>query len=132
MIDPEQLLEQSLKFGAEAAEVYVSSSISHPVSFEANRLKQIESIDAAGVGLRIWKDGRMGLATAYGAVEPEEIVNQAIALSELSEPEKVLLRDSTVADYSRLSGQAIEVAQMIEHGKQAIAQVLSKYPAAKL
>ena len=128
MIDPEQLLEQSLKSGAEAAEVYVSSSISHPVSFEANRLKQIESIDAAGVGLRIWKEGRMGLATAYGAVEPEEIVNQAIALSGLSEPEEVLLRNSTVADYSRLSGQAIEIAQMIEHGQQAIAQVLSKYP----
>lgn len=128
MIDPEQLLEQSLKSGVEAAEVYVSSSISHPVSFEANRLKQIESIDAAGVGLRIWKDGRMGLATAYGAVEPEEVVSQAIALSSLSEPEEVLLREKTIAAYPRCYGLEIEVAQMIDHGQQAIAQVLSKYP----
>jgi PmbA protein len=128
MIDPEQLLEQSLKSGAEAAEVYISSSISHPVSFEANRLKQIESIDAAGVGLRIWKNGRMGLATAYGAVEVPEIVNQAIALSSLSEPEEVLLRKKTIADYPPVCGQAIEVAQMIDHGQEAIAQILSKYP----
>ena len=67
-INPEQLLELALKSGTEAAEVYASSSVSRPVFFEANRLKQLESIDSEGVGLRIWKDGKVGLAIAYGAV----------------------------------------------------------------
>ncbi len=85
-IEPEQLLEIALKSGANAAEVYASSSVSRPVFFEANRLKQLESIDSEGVGLRIWKDNRVGLAIAYGAVEPESLVQQAIALSALNEP----------------------------------------------
>lgn len=51
-IDSEQLLELALKSGAEAAEVYASSSVSRPVFFEANRLKQLESIDSEGVGVR--------------------------------------------------------------------------------
>ena len=65
-IDPEQLLELALKSGSEAAEVYASSSVSRPVFFEANRLKQLENIDSEGVGLRILKDSRVVLAIAYG------------------------------------------------------------------
>ena len=79
-INPEQLLELALKSGAEAAEVYASNSISRPVFFEANRLKQLESVDSEGVGLRVWQGGRVGLAIAYGAVEPKDLVEQAIAL----------------------------------------------------
>ncbi len=129
-IEPEQLLEIALKSGAEAAEVYASSSVSRPVFFEANRLKQLESIDSEGVGLRIWKDNRVGLAIAYGAVEPESLVQQAIALSALNEPEEILLRDSTISDYPKLYGQEVSVEQMIDWGKQAIAQVLEPYPEA--
>ena len=127
-INPEQLLELALKSGTEAAEVYASSSISRPVFFEANRLKQLESIDSEGVGLRVWKDGKVGLAIAYGAVEPSDLVQQAIALSALNEPEEILLRDSTVTDYHKLHGQEVNVEQMIDWGKQAIAQVLENHP----
>ncbi len=129
-INPEQLLELALKSGTEAAEVYSSSSVSRPVFFEANRLKQLESIDSEGVGLRIWKDGRVGLAIAYGSVELEDLVQQAIALSALNEPEEILLRASTVADYPKLYGQEVSVEQMIDCGKQAISQVLDHYPEA--
>jgi PmbA protein len=38
----EQLLELATKAGAEAAEVLESQSLSRPVFFEANRLKQLE------------------------------------------------------------------------------------------
>ena len=129
-INPEQLLELALKSGAEAAEVYESRSVSRPVFFEANRLKQLESVDSEGVGLRVWQDGRVGLAIAYGAVEPKDLVEQAIALSALNESEEILLRDSTVADYPKLYGQDVSVEQMIDWGKSAIAQVLEHYPEA--
>ena len=129
-INPDQLLELALKSGAEAAEVYASISVSRPVFFEANRLKQLESVDSEGVGLRVWQGGRVGLAIAYGAVEPKDLVEQAIALSALNEPEEILLRDSTVADYPKLYGQEVSVEQMIDWGKSAITQVLEHYPEA--
>lgn len=131
---PEQLLELALKSGAEAAEVYQSNSFAHPVFFEANRLKQIESIESTGLGLRIWKNGRVGLATAYGAIAAADLVDQAISLSDLNEPAEILLRDSTTTNYQTLyspeNGQEVSVEVMIDWGKQAIAQVLEHYPEA--
>ena len=44
----EQLLELALKSCAEAAEVYQSRSLSRPVFFEANRLKQLETSQSEG------------------------------------------------------------------------------------
>ena len=61
-IDPQQLIELALKSGAVAAEVYQSSSLSHPVFFEANRLKQLESSESVGTALRLWREGCPGLA----------------------------------------------------------------------
>lgn len=129
-IESEQLLEIALKSGCEAAEVYESRSTSRPVFFEANRLKQLESVESEGVGLRIWKDSRVGLAIAYGAVEAKDLVEQAIALSALNEPEEILLRSSTIADYPKLCGQEVSVELMVDWGKSAIAQVLNRYPEA--
>ncbi|PZU94901.1 MAG: peptidase C69 [Pseudanabaena sp.] len=126
--NPEQLLELALKSGVEAAEVYLSGMASRPVFFEANRLKQIESIDSEGIGLRIWKGGKVGLVSAYGDVEPADLVEQAIALSALNEPEEILLRDSTVANYPTELGSEISLETMIDGANQAIAQVRSLYP----
>lgn len=129
-IELEELLDLAHKLGCESAEVYASRSISRPVFFEANRLKQLESIDSEGLGLRIWKNRRVGLVTAYGEVEPKDLVEQAIALSALNEPEEILLRDSTIADYPPIYGQKVGVEQMIDWGKIAIAEVLTYYPEA--
>lgn len=43
----EHLLDLAAKSGAEAAEVYQSRSLSRPVFFEANRLKQLESAQSS-------------------------------------------------------------------------------------
>jgi PmbA protein len=53
--DLEQLLTLARQAGAEAAEVYYSRSLSHPVFFEANRLKQLESSESDGTALRFWR-----------------------------------------------------------------------------
>ncbi|OIP77820.1 MAG: peptidase C69 [Oscillatoriales cyanobacterium CG2_30_44_21] len=129
-INPEQLLDLALKSGVEAAEVYLSGMVSRPVFFEANRLKQIESIDSEGIGLRIWKGGRVGLVSAYGDIEPVDLIEQAIALSALNEPEEILLRGSTVTGYPTTLGSEISLETMIEAANQAIAQVRSPYPEA--
>jgi len=123
----EQLLELAMKSGAEAAEVFQAQSLSRPVFFEANRLKQLESAQAEGVALRLWRQGCPGLAVAYGPVEPQDLVTRALALSELNEPETIELADATQVDYPDM-GEAVSVEQLVEWGKQAIALVRDAYP----
>jgi PmbA protein len=123
----EQLLELATKSGAEAAEVYQSRSLSRPVFFEANRLKQLESAQTAGTALRLWRDGCPGLAVAYGSVEPQALVEKALALSQLNEPEPIELGGNFKPSYPDL-GQAVPVEQLVAWGKQAIALVRDAYP----
>ncbi|MBD2465416.1 TldD/PmbA family protein [Oscillatoria sp. FACHB-1407] len=123
----EQLLELAMQSGAEAAEVFQSQSLSRPVFFEANRLKQLESSQAEGIALRLWREGRPGLAVAYGPVAPHALVERAIALSYLNDPETIELSSSTKATYPDL-GEAVPVEQLVAWGKEAIALVREAYP----
>lgn len=125
----EQLLELALRSGTEAAEVYESQSLSRPVFFEANRLKQLETSQAEGIALRLWRDGRPGLAVAYGPVEPGALVERAIALSQLSEPETIELAPAHPKHYPDL-GVGVPVEQLVEWGREAIALVREQYPEA--
>ncbi|MBV9385766.1 MAG: TldD/PmbA family protein [Chroococcidiopsidaceae cyanobacterium CP_BM_ER_R8_30] len=123
----EQLLELAAKSGAEAAEVYQSRSLSRPVFFEANRLKQIESTQSEGIALRLWREGCPGLSVAYGPVEPQALVERALALSHLSEPELIELGSDSKPMYPDL-GEAVSIQQLLDWGKEAIALVRDVYP----
>lgn len=123
----EQLLELAAKAGAQAAEVFQSRSHSRPVFFEANRLKQLESIESEGTGLRLWRDGRPGLAVAYGSVEPQALIDRAIALSELGVPETIELTTGSQTSYPDL-GRSVAVEQLVTWGKDAIATIRESYP----
>jgi PmbA protein len=123
----EQLIELALRSGAQHAEVYQSRSHSQPVFFEANRLKQLESSQAEGVALRLWRDGRPGLAVAYGPVEPQTLVDRAIAMTQLNEPEPIELTDARTEHYPDL-GEAVPVEELVEMGRGAIAQIRDAYP----
>lgn len=123
----EQLLDLAVRSGAEAAEVFQSRSLSRPVFFEANRLKQLESAQAEGMALRLWQNGRPGLTVAYGPVDPQLLVDRALALSQLNEPETIELAKGLPITYPDL-GEVVSVEQLIEWGKQAIALVRDAYP----
>lgn len=123
----EQLIDLALRSGAQHAEVYQSRSLARPVFFEANRLKQLESSQAEGVALRLWRDGRPGLTVAYGPVEPQALVERAIAMTQLNEPEPVELADARTEHYPDL-GEAVPVEELVEMGKGAIAQIRDAYP----
>ncbi|HHP7245587.1 MAG TPA: TldD/PmbA family protein [Elainellaceae cyanobacterium] len=124
---PEQLIDLALRSGAGAAEVFQSQSLSRPVFFEANRLKQLESSQSEGIALRLWFEGSPGLAVAYGSVEPHILVDRAIALSHLNEPETIELASASRASYPDL-GKTIPVEQLIDWGMEAIALVRQSYP----
>ncbi|MBW4633276.1 MAG: TldD/PmbA family protein [Iphinoe sp. HA4291-MV1] len=123
----EQLLEISIKSGAEAAEVYQSKSLSRPVFFEANRLKQLETSQSEGTALRLWRNGCPGLAVAYGPVEPQALVERALALSQLNQPEAVELNGNFKPSYPDL-GKDVPIEKLVEWGKEAIAIIRDTYP----
>lgn len=123
----EQLLDVALASGAEAAEVFQSRSHSVPVFFEANRLKQQMHVQSEGTALRLWRDGRPGLAVAYGWVEPQVLVERARALSQLTQPDIIELSPKLTAAYPDL-GEAVALDQLVNWGKEAIALVRDAYP----
>ncbi|MGF1539407.1 MAG: TldD/PmbA family protein [Pleurocapsa sp.] len=123
----EQLLELSARHGASHSEVYRVTSQSRPISFEGNRLKQLESSSSEGTALRLWLDNRPGLAVAYGRVEPELLVEKAIALSQLNQAETIDLVNNKQIIYQ---GTEIpfERDKLIELGNKAIALLREEYP----
>ncbi|MEO3704991.1 TldD/PmbA family protein [Trichormus azollae] len=123
----EDLLELALKSGAEAAEVYQSRSLSRPVFFEANRLKQLETSQSEGTALRLWRNGRPGLTVAYGSVDPQVMVERTLDLSQLNQPETVELVSKSLEFYPDL-GEAVPVEMLINWGKEAIVLIRDIYP----
>lgn len=124
----EQLLDLAVKAGAEAAEVFQAHSLARPVFFEANRLKQLESIQSEGTALRLWRDGCPGLAVAYGPVDPQRLVDRAIALSQLNPPETIeLAEDTSKIEYPE-DGHWVEMEQLVNWGQEAISLMREKYP----
>ncbi len=141
----ESLLDLALASGAEAVEVYVSSSLSHPVSFEANRLKQLETIESTGIGLRLWRNGKPGLVTAYGDYDPQILIDQALSLSDLNTPEVIYLQNQqkqpqqfahsqansvNTGNLSNSSNDEERIRAMIEWGESAIDGIIEKFPEA--
>ncbi len=123
---PDRFLELALKSGAEAVEVFQSQSLARPVYFEANRLKQLESTQADGLALRLWRNGKPGLAVAYGEVDPQALVDRALALSDLNAPEEVELSPANQGKYPDM-GESVTVEKLINWGKQTIEQIREHY-----
>jgi PmbA protein len=123
----EQLLELSAKAGAELAEVYQSQSFSRPIFFEANRLKQLESAQSEGTALRLWRNGKPGLAVAFGPVEPQVLVDKTLAIAELNEPETPQLNPGSKKIYPDL-GKFIPVNDLLAMGRESIQTIRDAFP----
>lgn len=127
MEELESLIDLAYSRGISHAEVYRVSSKSQPVFFEGNRLKQLESIQSVGTALRLWQNNRPGLAVAYGKVEAELLVDKAIALSELNDPETIELAPPRQAVHD-LTGVSFSVEELINTGEKAIVKLREEYP----
>lgn len=64
---------------------------------------------------------------AYGKIEPELLVNKAIALSQLNQPETIELAPVRQAIY-RLEGATASVNDLVAIGNQAISELREEYP----
>ncbi len=123
----EQLLELSASAGAELAEVYQSKSLARPIFFEANRLKQLETAQSEGTALRLWKNGKPGLAVAFGPVDPQTLVDRTIAISALNDAETAQLHQGDRRVYPDL-GQEVSVDELLAMGRSSIQALRQAFP----
>lgn len=123
----ELLLDLASRRGISHAEVYQVSSQSQPVFFEGNRLKQLESSQSMGTALRLWQEHRPGLAVAYGKIDPELLIDKAIALSQLNAPEIIDLAPPRQVTYD-LTGVGASVQDLIAYGDRAITRLREECP----
>ncbi|MCH8194999.1 MAG: TldD/PmbA family protein, partial [Chloroflexi bacterium] len=77
----ERILERALK-SCQQAEVFRLRRRETPVSFEANRLKMLETKESSGTALRVVKDGRIGFSATNNPDDVDGLVERAVELAE--------------------------------------------------
>ena len=123
----EKFLQLAKESGVPDSEVYYVQSQSRPIFFEGNRLKQLESSQSEGTALRLWREGCPGLAVAYGQVTPRILVDKAIAITELNEPQIIELAPARRSIHPD-TGKTVPVEDLIDLGRYAIARIRDSYP----
>jgi len=129
----EGLLEvlRSARREAEQAEVFSTSARATTIQFEANELKQVQTKESSSTALRIFREGRIGFATASGGGGLEALVDMAVETSQFGGPANFQFPSSR--DYSEVSifdpkVEEVAMERMVEIGKELIARVRGHTP----
>ncbi len=126
----EEVLRSARK-EAEQAEVFSVSSRATPIQFEANELKQVQTKESTSTGLRIFRKGRIGFATASGGGDVGALVEMAVETSQFGSPSGFQFPSGQ--DYSEVSTfdpevDKIAMERMVEMGKELIARIRGHTP----
>ena len=122
---------RSARREAEQAEVFLVSSRAMPIQFEANELKQVQTKESSSTALRIFREGRIGFATASGGGGLEALVDMAVETSQFGSPANFQFPSSR--DYSEVcivdpEVEEIAIEKMVEIGKELIARIRGHTP----
>lgn len=126
----EEVLRSARK-EAEQSEVFSVSSRATPIQFEANELKQVQTKESTSTGLRIFRKGRIGFATASGGGDVGALVEMAVETSQFGSPSGFQFPSGQ--DYSEVSTfdpevDKIAMERMVEMGKELIARIRGHTP----
>ncbi|MGB6873005.1 MAG: TldD/PmbA family protein [Dehalococcoidia bacterium] len=129
----EHLMEvlRSARREAEQAEVFLVSSRAMPIQFEANELKQVQTKESSSTALRIFREGRIGFATASGGGGLEALVDMAVETSQFGSPANFQFPSSR--EYSEVfifdpKVEELAMERMVEVGKELIAKIRGHTP----
>ena len=126
----QQVLDLASRQAAQA-EVFAVESLHTPVTFEANRLKVIETKETRGVALRVMADGRVGLASTSRLDDPTRLVGEALAVARLgAEAGYELPGDASLPALKLFHRDAAEWGPqaMVEAGQGMIQDLLEANP----
>ena len=113
------------------AEVYRVESSSQPVSFEANRLKEVSRSDVSGVALRAIKDGRVGFSSTTDPTGETALMDRVAGVlsfgpeAEFSFPGETAFPDVAVYDPAV---EELSFEEMVETGQTLIDRVRAGWP----
>jgi PmbA protein len=98
----ERMVKQSLKKGADAAEIYISSGRELSIEVRNGDIETVQEAATAGAGVRVFVKGRMAFASSNDLREAalDEAVGRAIAFAKITtaDPDNVLPDDRTTID----------------------------------
>lgn len=98
------------------------------VTFEANKLKSIESSESSGVGLRVLIDRKIGYASQYGIYEPNWLLEKAKATANIETkmqlPSDISIKEETYDN----TLDSIQIEDLTKLGKGIIEKILDRYP----
>jgi len=122
---------RSARREAEQAEIFSVSSRVIPIQFEANELKQVQTKESSSTALRIFREGRIGFATASGGGDVEALVDMAVETSQFGSAAN--FQFPSRQDYSKVRTFAPEIEEiamerMVEIGKELIAKIRGHTP----
>ena len=126
----EHILELA-KGKTEQAEVYRMSRRDTPVTFEANRLKLLQTRETSGTALRVVKDGRVGFSATNDPGDIEDLVGRAIELSRFGPLAKFVLPGPAEYPQVRLFDEEtdrVSIERMAELGQTMIDIVRRSQP----
>lgn len=113
------------------AEVYRLETESHPVSFEANKLKEIASTQQSGVALRVINGGRIGFTSTTNPELESALVERAGALAEFGS--EAFFEFPSAADYPDVPLvddriEEVTIDQMVATGEALIERLRETWP----
>jgi PmbA protein len=130
MVALEEIL-RSARARADEAEVFLVSSRSTPIQFEANELKQIQTKERSSIALRIFREGRIGFAAASGGDSGEALVDMAVDTSQFGGPANFQFPSSRSFSEVRISDSGLQemaIGKMVELGKALIDKTRAHTP----
>jgi len=131
----EKILKKA-KEEADAAEVFFLSKSENPVKFTQGRLHSIEKKEIKGVGLRVFKDGRLGYSSTNKLDDADKLVHNALESArfgrkvDIDLPSNVQLPEKNIW-YDKATGE-FSIDKAVKEGKKCIDMVNSKYDDVKM
>jgi PmbA protein len=126
----EKILSEARKI-AEQAEVFQVFSRITPVSFEANRLKEIQAKESTINALRLIKGGKVGFAQANGFIQPKKLVEMAEETCQFGTPARFSFpspKSYPKIDVFDSHVEKVDIENMVQLGEQLIATVIQHAP----
>jgi len=109
-------------------DVFFRKGLSTSVTFEANKLKSIETSESSGIGLRVIIDGKIGYSSQYGIHNADWLFEKAVATANIETNLRLpfqLNRKESFLD-ENLAGLSVE--DLTKIGKGIIERILKAYP----
>ena len=115
------------KYNWSDLELFSQEISSHKISFTASKLKQTESTYTSGNALRLIKNKKVGFAANYGKNDLENMISQALEVSNFSREIDFELPDK-IEKKEESKNKRESLTLYIEKGEEVIEEILCQAP----